>query len=67
MAAYFKVQITDGHVTSLTCPSTGCQSQAHPKQVRENMLSCILDFKPSNENILNERQHVKLMKEALEK
>ncbi len=33
MKGYFEVQIEDGSVKALTCPSDKCESQAHPSQV----------------------------------
>ena len=33
MKGYFEVQIQDGSVKALTCPSDKCESQAHPSQV----------------------------------
>ncbi len=33
MAGYFEVQISEGAVKALTCPSDKCESQAHPSQV----------------------------------
>ncbi len=33
MTGYFDVQITEGAVKALTCPSDKCESQAHPSQV----------------------------------
>ncbi len=35
MSDYFKVQIGDGAVKALTCPSEKCTSQANPSQVRK--------------------------------
>ena len=34
MHGYFKVQIQEGSVQSLTCPFDQCETQAHPAQVR---------------------------------
>ncbi len=34
MQGYFKVQIDDGSVSCLTCPSENCESQATPSQVK---------------------------------
>jgi len=33
MAAYFRLQISEGNVLCLVCPSDNCQSEAHPVQV----------------------------------
>ena len=38
MKGYFEVQIQDGSVKALTCPSDKCESQAHPSQVKPNSL-----------------------------
>lgn len=35
MAGYFTVQISNAQVNNLTCPFSGCSSQALPNQVRE--------------------------------
>ena len=35
MASYFKVQIEDGAVKAMTCPSHDCDSQALPSQVKQ--------------------------------
>ena len=33
MTAYFKVQIAEGNVQCLVCPTANCQTEAHPFQV----------------------------------
>ena len=35
MTSYFNVQIREGCVKALTCPTKNCKSQAHPKQVSQ--------------------------------
>ena len=37
MASYFTERISSGAVTSLTCPTAGCDTQALPTQVRCSM------------------------------
>lgn len=41
MKGYFEVQIDDGNVQGLSCPSDKCESQAHPAQVSFQILLAI--------------------------